>query len=71
MTDFYRALGQYDVYSVYLEEIEPDRKLFLAVSDEIFRRFFERKAVKIVTQKKNIPIIIVDVKTEEVIEWIN
>lgn len=71
MNDLYGALGQYDVYSVYLGELEPDRKLFLAISEEIFRRFFERKAVKIVTQKKNIPIIVVDIKKEEVVEWIN
>ena len=71
MTDLYGALGQYDVYGVYLGELEPDRKLFLAVGEEIFRRFFERKAVQIVVQKKNIPIIVVDVEKEEVVEWIN
>ena len=71
MNEFYGAIGQYDVYSVCLEELEPERKLFLAISKEIFHEFFERKAVKIVTQKKNIPIIVVDVTKEEVVEWIN
>ena len=71
MNEFYGAIGQYDVYSIYLEELEPERKLFLAISEEIFRQFFERKAVQIVTQTKNIPIIVVDVKKEEVVEWIN
>jgi hypothetical protein len=52
MNEFYGAIGQYEVYSVYLEEVEPTRKLFLAVSEEIFRDFFERESVKIVTQKK-------------------
>lgn len=71
MNEFYGAIGQYDVYSVYLEELEPERKLFLAVSQEIFQDFFERKAVQIVTQKKNIAILVVNVETEEIAEWIN
>jgi hypothetical protein len=71
MNEFYGAIGQYDVYSVYLEELEPERKLFLAVSQEIFQDFFERKAVQIVTQKKNIAILVVNVETEEIVEWIN
>jgi hypothetical protein len=71
MNEFYGAIGQYDVYSVYLEELEPERKLFLAVSQEIYKDFFERKAVQLVTRKKNIAILVVNVETEEVVEWIN
>jgi hypothetical protein len=71
MNEFYGAIGQYDVYSVYLEELEPERKLFLAVSQEIYKDFFERKAVQLVTRKKNIAILVVNVETEEIVEWIN
>jgi XisH protein len=71
MNEFYGAIGQYDVYSVYLEELEPERKLFLAVSQEIYKDFFERKAVQLVTRKKNIAILVVNVETEEIVEWIS
>jgi hypothetical protein len=71
MNEFYGAIGQYEVYSVYLEEVEPTRKLFLAVSEEIFRDFFERESVKIVTQKKQISILVVNIESEEIVEWIN
>lgn len=71
MNEFYGAIGQYEVYSVYLEELEPERKLFLAVGHEIFQRFFERKSVQIVTEKKKIPIIVVNLEKEEVVKWIN
>ena len=39
MNEFYGAIGQYDVYSLYLEELEPERKLFLAISQKIYQEF--------------------------------
>ncbi|MCU0239571.1 MAG: hypothetical protein MUC29_09030 [Pyrinomonadaceae bacterium] len=71
MTEFYGAIGQYEVYSVYLEEVDPERKLFLAISDEIFKEFFERDSVKIVTERKNISILVVNLHLEEIVQWIN
>jgi hypothetical protein len=71
MNEFYGAIGQYDVYSVYLEEFDPERKLFLAISQEIFQDFFERRAVQLVTQKKRIAILVVNIETEEIVKWVN
>ena len=39
MADLENALGQYILYQNIIEEIEPDRTLYLAVHEEIFRPF--------------------------------
>ena len=71
MNEFYGAIGQYDVYRLFLEEVEPERKVFIAVGVEIYNDFFSRKAVRFVTEKKNIAILVVDVKKEVVVQWIS
>ena len=42
-SDFYEAMGQYETYSMALEELEPDRRVVLAVSMDTFNTFFKRK----------------------------
>ena len=37
------ALGHYELYRGYLEVTEPDRELFLAVSDTVYEDFFSAR----------------------------
>lgn len=55
MNELYGAVGQYDVYSVYLEEYEPTRKLFLGVSREIYRNFLKENLFKLFWIKRKYP----------------
>jgi hypothetical protein len=63
------ALGQFELYSTYLQLTESDRKLYLAVSADIWNRFFLREEIQIIVEKYQLPFLIVDVKTEEVVQW--
>ncbi len=65
------ALGQYGIYRVFLEEIEPDRKLYLAIAETTHRRFFNKKAIQFIVAREQLPLIIVNTKTEEIVSWIN
>lgn len=40
MQDLKEALGQYDIYRYLLEEIAPDRKLYVAISNVAYSAFF-------------------------------
>jgi len=71
ITEFYGALGQYLTYEELLRIIEPDRKLFLAVSDLVFNDFFQIETIKLITQKDRLAILVVNTTTEEVIQWIS
>ncbi|MBY0513815.1 MAG: XisH family protein [Gemmataceae bacterium] len=68
--DFRDALGQYDVYRMILEDVAPERKLYLAVSTRGYNRVFGLRAVQRLTAKRPLPLVVVEVSTEEVVRWI-
>lgn len=69
--DFERALGQYVLYDMYMDEIEPERQLYLAVSNFTYRELFSRRGIQFAIQKKQMKIIVIDLSDEEIEEWIN
>jgi CRISPR/Cas system-associated exonuclease Cas4 (RecB family) len=69
--DFQIALGQYNLYLVYLEKTAPERRLFLAISDQVYDRLFKKAAIKVIVERFRIALLIVDVQAEEVVQWIN
>jgi hypothetical protein len=69
MRELEYALGQYQVYLSYLEIIAPERQLYLAVSERIYTKFFHRKSVQRVVERHQLALLIVDLKTEEVVLW--
>ncbi len=41
ISDFHNAIGQFINYRIALEDNEPDRKLYLAIPFDIYKRFFQ------------------------------
>jgi len=68
--DLEDALGHYVLYLSLLEENEPDRKLFLAVTREIFERIFNEPVGQTLIRKLNLHIISFDEKKEVIVQWI-
>jgi hypothetical protein len=64
------ALGQYMLYRSLLEIKEPDRHLYIAVSHITYNLVFQGKAVQVLMQRNNIPLLVVNSETEEVSIWI-
>ena len=70
--DLENALGQYFLHLIVLREKEPERKLYLAVAEEIFLDFFHEKDLGgLVTTGYNLSIIVFNPATEEIVQWIN
>ena len=69
MADLENALGQYILYRNIIEELEPDRTLYLAVHEEVFATIFEESLGQMLIQKNHLKLLIFS-KTEEVIvKW--
>ena len=64
------ALGQYVMYRAYLSQVEPDRKLYMAVSLRAYQDVFGLKAVQFLVQQFSIALIVVNIEHEEVVAWI-
>lgn len=69
-SELQKAAGQYQMYVVFLAELDPEREVFLAVSKDIFEDFFQRPSVKFFVSKINIMFLVFDNEKEEIVQWI-
>lgn len=67
---FHEAVGQYDNYSIALEDEDPDRTLFLAVPADTFNDFFQEPFIQKVLNRKGIKLIVYQPESENVEQWI-
>ena len=67
--EFHSALGQYLDYELGLEEIEPDRLVFLAIPEKIFTKIQKIPFLLKVIKKYNLKIIIFDPNSSEIKSW--
>jgi hypothetical protein len=56
VSELEKALGQYDLYSLVLEDEDPDRQVYLAISSTIFNSFFAEDLVQRQDQKLGLTI---------------
>jgi hypothetical protein len=68
--DIENALGKYVFYLSILPEIEPDRKLFLAVTHETYEGIFNEPLGEFIMRKFNLNIIVFDETKEVIVKWI-
>ncbi len=69
LSDIETAMGQYFVYRSVMARTEPDRKLYLAVHKEVFLDIFEEPLGRLLLEDYHVPMIVFDVKTEEIVRW--
>jgi hypothetical protein len=70
MNDLENALGQYVLYLKLMEETNPTRVLYLAASSDAFSDVFDDPVGKLMIQKLNLRILIFDINTRTITQWI-
>jgi len=68
--DLEKALGQYVLYHDVLAEREPERRLYLAVHNQVFNDLFEEPIGKLLLKNSRVQLIVFDPRTEEILKWI-
>ena len=68
-TEFSTALGQFLKYQVALQEQQPDRILYLAVPQDIYRSFFNLELPRILIERYQINLIVYDPEEEVIVTW--
>ena len=71
MYDFHGALGQYMVYRNLIQLTEPEYKLYLAIDDIVYKNFFQRKSIQLITNENKLLLMVVEMEKEEILQWIN
>lgn len=69
ISDFYVALGQTLTYRSALRKKDPDRLLYLAISEDIYRDFFIRAFIQEIIAEHRLKLIIFEPIKEEVLLW--
>lgn len=71
VTDLQQAVGQFVVYRAVLRQVEPDRVLYLGVSQDVYTQVFVPPTGDLVRQDVGVRLVVVDVTTEEVVQWLS
>jgi len=64
------AVGQYVFYRSLLTRVDPDRSLFLAVTDVIFAGVFSEAIARPVVEDSRIALLVFNAAQEVVVKWI-
>lgn len=70
IADLEQALGQHTLYQLLLSRIEPERKLYLAITDAIYSDIFNEPIGELVITGIPLKLIIINLETVEVKQWI-
>lgn len=65
------ALGQYSMYRVILDRNEPDRALYMAVSETAFTNVLNDALGQLVVRELQVRLIVFDETTERITRWID
>ncbi|NMG10898.1 element excision factor XisH family protein [Brasilonema sp. UFV-L1] len=71
ISEFHMALGQFINYRTALRTEDPNRILYLAVPLAIYNDFFNLQFTQTVVRENQLKLIIYNVDTEEIVQWIN
>lgn len=71
ISEFHTAIGQFINYRIALEEEDAERKLFLAIPLDIYRRFFKYPFIQTVIDRNQIPLLVYNTEKQEIARWIS
>lgn len=70
MKDLEEALGQYVLYERLLVRYAADRRLYLAVTEEVRKSVFEEEAGQVLLEDGLLRLVTFDPKQEVIVRWI-
>lgn len=70
VSELQKAIGQYGMYRLFLERVDSERELFLAIAKDVYQDFFTEPAVQEIVAEYKIHLIVFDPDIQEIVEWI-
>lgn len=71
LSEFHAALGQYLNYRAGLASQDPERVLYLAVPEDVYRSFFQAPFGQFAIAQYQLKLLVYHVKRQEIIEWLH
>jgi XisH protein len=70
ISELEKTMGQLQLYQWALEEQEPERKLFLALSQVIYVKHFRKPIFQLAVRRNRINMLVYDSEQEVILQWI-
>ncbi|MDD1416360.1 XisH family protein [Dolichospermum sp. ST_con] len=70
ISELEKTMGQIQLYQWALEEQEPQRRLFLAVSQPAYLKHFQKPIFQLVIKRNKINLLVYEPIDEVIIKWI-
>lgn len=70
VNDLEDAVGQYALYEELLKRLEPDRILYLAISQQAYDNAFVDSIGEIFLESKRIRLLVVNIEAEVILQWL-
>ena len=70
VADLENALGQYILYQNILEETEPERLIYLAVSLKVYEDLFQEPIGQLLLRRQRLRLIVFEPERGVIIQWI-
>jgi hypothetical protein len=71
ISELEKTMGQLQLYQWALEEQEPERQLFLAVSQTVYLKHFQKPIFQLVIKRNKINLLVYKPTDEVIVKWIN
>lgn len=70
ISELEKTMGQLQLYQWALEEQEPQRQLFLAISQAIYLKHFQKPIFQLAVQRNRINLLVYEPEGEAIVQWI-
>ena len=70
VADLENALGQYILYQDILEETEPERLIYLAVSLKVYEDLFQEPIGQLLLRRQHLRLIVFEPRKGVIVQWI-
>lgn len=70
ISELEKTIGQLQLYQWALEVQEPERQLFLAISQEVYIRHFQKPIFQLAIQRNRINLLVYKPEQETIVQWI-
>lgn len=70
ISELEKTMGQLQLYQWALEVQEPDRWLFLAVTEVAYRKHFQKPLFQLAVRRNKMNLLVYDAQAEVIVQWL-